>query len=60
MIATAGVVCTVLAGAIYAASEAAVDAAYASANTTSTQKTISANSNSPSVVQAALTEQTNV
>lgn len=59
MIATAGIICTVLASAIYAASEAAVDAAYASANTTSTQKTISANSNSPSVVQAALADNAN-
>lgn len=51
-IATAGVICTVLSAAIYAASEAYVDAASASANTTS--KTITATATSPSIVQATL------
>lgn len=49
-LATAGVVCTMLSAAIYAAAEAYVDAANASANTT----TITANSNSAEVVKAAL------
>lgn len=51
-IATAGVICTVLSAAIYAASEAYVDAASASANGTS--KSITATSNSAAIVQTAL------
>lgn len=52
MVATAGIVCGVLAAAIYAASEAYVDGANVSANSTS--KVITATTNSSSVVQAAL------
>lgn len=51
-IATAGVICSVLSAAIYAASEAYVDAASASANGTS--KSITATSNSAAIVQTAL------
>ena len=51
-IATAGVICTVLSAAIYAASEAYVDAASATANGTSKQ--ITATSNSAAIVQTAL------
>lgn len=51
-IATAGIICSVLSAAIYAASEAYVDAASASANGTS--KTVTASSTSASIVQAAL------
>ena len=51
-IATAGVICSVLAAAIYAASEAYVDGASVSANSTS--KVITATSNSANIVQAAL------
>lgn len=51
-IATAGIICSVLSAAIYAASEAYVDAASASANGTS--KTVTATSTSASIVQAAL------
>lgn len=49
-LATVGVVCTMLSAAIYAAAEAYVDAANASANTT----TITASSSSAEVVKAAL------
>lgn len=47
---TVGVVCTMLSAAIYAAAEAYVDAASASANTTA----ITANSNSAEVVKTVL------
>lgn len=53
-LATAGIICSVLSAAIYAASEAYVDGAAASANTTATNKTITATSNSNSIVQTAL------
>lgn len=51
-IATVGIACTVLSAAIYAAAEAYVDGASAKAN--STTKTITATSNSSSIVQTAL------
>lgn len=51
-IATTGVICTILSAAIYAASEAYVDAANATANGTS--KSITATSNSATIVQEAL------
>lgn len=60
MIATAGIICGVLSAAIYAATEAYVDGASVSANTTTTAKTITASSNATSIVQEALrTENTN-
>lgn len=52
-LATVGVVCTMLSAAIYAASEAYVDAASAAANTTSTS--VSASSTNAKVVEKALT-----
>lgn len=51
-IATAGIICGVVSAAIYAATEAYVDAASVSANGTS--KVITATSNATSVVQEAL------
>lgn len=53
---TCGIVCTMLSAAIYAAAEAYVDAAAASANTT----TITANTNSAEVVKSVIgTKSTN-
>lgn len=52
MIATVGIVCTVLSAAIYAGAEAYVDGASAAANTSS--KVITATSNSSNIVQNAL------
>ena len=54
MVATAGIVCGVLAAAIYAASEAAVDAASVSANNTTTSKVITATADSQTIVKNAL------
>lgn len=52
---TVGIICGVLSAAIYAASEAYVDGAAVAANTTATNKTITATSNNVnSIVQAAL------
>ena len=59
-VATAGIVCTMLSAAIYAASEAYIDSAAAAANTTATNKTITATSNSNSIVQTALQPETTV
>lgn len=57
MVATAGIVCGVLAAAIYAASEAYVDGQSASANGTS--KVVTANTNSASIVSTALNLENN-
>lgn len=54
-IATVGIVCGVIAAAIYAAAEAYVDGQ--SISTTTTQKVITATSESKDVVQSALIEQ---
>ena len=51
VIASVGVACTVLSAAIYAGAEAYVDGASAKAN--GTTKTITANTNSATIVQAA-------
>ena len=58
VIATAGLICTAVSAAIYAAVEAYVDAASVSTNTS--QKIITASSDSRTVVEAALTEPKNV
>lgn len=55
-LATVGVICTMLSAAIYAASEAYVDAASAAANTTNTS--VSASSTNAKVVEKALTGST--
>ena len=57
IVATAGIVCGVLAAAIYAASEAYVDGQSASAN--GTAKVVTANTNSASIVSTALNLESN-
>ena len=54
VLATAGIICTVVSAAIYAASEAYVDAAAAASNTT----VVTATSTSKEVVEAALSQVT--
>lgn len=56
LIAGIGIICTMLSAAIYAASEAYVDAASVASNTS--QKIITASSDSRTVVEAALTDKT--
>ena len=53
-VASVGLICGILAAAIYAACEAAVDKASIDANTTTTAKTISATADSQTIVKNAL------
>lgn len=53
-IAAVGIICTVLSAAIYSATEAWVDQAAASTNSTSTVKTITATADSASIVKSAI------